>query len=56
LILLLLRIFATSWDIPQQRKISETPIEILKKRSAQGEIAKKEYQDRRQTFKGIDIK
>ena len=37
-----------SWDIPGQRTNRETPIEILKKRFARGEITKEEYEDRKQ--------
>lgn len=35
--------FATPWDIPGQRTKKETPLNILKKRYANGEISKEEY-------------
>ncbi len=38
-------IFATPWDIPGQRTIKDTPLDILKKRFARGEIMKEEFDD-----------
>lgn len=49
-ILSLVWIFATPWNIPGQRTIRETPLDILKKRFARGEITKEEYEERKQIF------
>lgn len=38
-------IFAIPYDIPGQRKKKETPLDILKKRYAAGEINKTEYEE-----------
>jgi len=38
-------IFAIPHDIPGQRKNKDTPLEILKKRYAKGEITLQEYED-----------
>ena len=46
-ILFLIWIFATPWDIPGQRTKKETPLEILKRRLANGEITKQEFEERR---------
>lgn len=46
-IVLLVWIFVTPYDIPGQRKRRETPIEILKKRLAAGEISNEEYLDKK---------
>lgn len=44
-IVLLFWIFALPYDIPGQRKNKDTPLEILKKRYAKGEITLQEYED-----------
>jgi putative membrane protein len=36
-------IFFTPWDIPGQKSKKETPFDLLKKRYANGEINKEEY-------------
>ncbi|MEB2787191.1 SHOCT domain-containing protein [Algoriphagus persicinus] len=36
-------IFFTPWDIPGQKTKKETPLDLLKKRYARGEISKEEY-------------
>ena len=38
-------IFATPWYIPGQRAKKETPLDILRKRFANGEITKEEHDD-----------
>lgn len=38
-------IFATPYDIPGQRTKKESPLDILKKRFASGEITQEEYLD-----------
>ncbi len=43
--IILLWIFVSPYNIPGQRSKKETPIEILKKRFAIGQITKEEYQE-----------
>lgn len=40
-------IFATPYDIPGQRTKKDTPLDILKKRLASGEINKEEYDEKK---------
>jgi len=40
-------IFATPYDIPGQRRKKESPLDILQKRFASGEINNEEYQEKR---------
>lgn len=47
----LIWIFATPWDIPGQRKRKDTPLQIIKKRLAAGEISKEEYLEVRKILK-----
>jgi len=42
--------FAIPYDIPGQRKKKETPLDILKKRYAAGEINKNEYKEMKKTL------
>jgi len=46
-ICLLIWIFATPYDIPGQRRRKDSPLDILKKRFASGEITKEEYRERK---------
>jgi len=46
-IFLLIWIFATPWDIPGQRTKRETPLDILKKRFARGDIDNVEYEEKK---------
>jgi putative membrane protein len=43
---LLFWVFATPYDVPGQRK-KNSPLDILKKRLAAGEINKEEYEEKR---------
>lgn len=45
---LLIWIFVTPYDIPGQRKKKDSPLEILQKRFASGEITKEEYLNRKE--------
>jgi len=49
-IIILIWIFATPWDIPGQRIKRDSPLGILKKRFAKGEISKEEYEDMKKTL------
>ena len=40
-------IFATPYDIPGQRRRKDSPLDILQKRLAAGEINNEEYQERK---------
>lgn len=40
-------VFATPYDIPGQRKKKDSPLDILKKRFASGEINKEEYEEKK---------
>lgn len=44
-IVILVWIFAIPYDIPGQRHKKETPLDILKRRFASGEITKEDYQE-----------
>ncbi len=46
-IIMLVWIFATPWNIPGQRTRKDTPLDILKKRFAAGEISKEEYEEKK---------
>ncbi|ADR22070.1 hypothetical protein MATR_02960 [Marivirga tractuosa] len=49
-VIFIIWIFATPWDIPGQRTKKETPLDLLKKRYAKGEISKEEYEDIKKTL------
>lgn len=40
-------IFIIPYDIPGQRKRKDTPLDILQKRFASGQITKEDYQERK---------
>ena len=48
--ILIIWIFATPWNIPGQRLKKETPLDLLKKRYANGEISKEEYNSIRENL------
>ncbi|PJA07994.1 MAG: hypothetical protein COX70_05005 [Flavobacteriales bacterium CG_4_10_14_0_2_um_filter_32_8] len=50
-IILLFWIFAIPYDIPGQRAKKDTPLDILKKRFASGEINNEEYQEKKTLLK-----
>jgi putative membrane protein len=45
--ILLFWVFATPYDIPGRRKRKDSPLDILRKRFAKGEITNEEYQDKK---------
>lgn len=46
-LVLLFWIFATPYNIPGQRKKKDSPLNILQKRFASGQITKEEYKERK---------
>ena len=50
-IIFIIWVFATPWDIPGQRNKKDTPLDILKKRFANGEINKEEYEEQKTILK-----
>ena len=50
-IVLLFWIFATPYNIPGQRMKKDSPLDILKKRFASGEINTVEYEEMKKTLK-----
>lgn len=55
-LVLLFWIFATPFDVPGQRKKKDTPLEILQKRFAAGEISKEEYQESKEIIENDSTK
>jgi putative membrane protein len=51
-IFLLFWIFATPYNIPGQRTKKESPLDILKKRFAAGQITNEEYQEKKKILEG----
>lgn len=45
-------IFATPYDIPGQRTKKDSPLDILKKRFAAGQINKEEYHEKKTILEG----
>jgi putative membrane protein len=46
-VIMIIWIFVTPYDIPGQRTRNETPLSILKKRFAKGEITKEEFEEKK---------
>lgn len=46
-IFLLIGIFATPWDIPGRKKEKDSPLDILQKRFASGQITKEQYLEKK---------
>ncbi len=46
-VIMLIWIFATPYDLPGQRRKKDTPLDILKKRFATGEITKEEFEEKK---------
>lgn len=51
-IIMIFWIFATPYNLPGQRTKKETPLDILKKRFAAGEISKEEYEESKKILQG----
>jgi putative membrane protein len=49
-IILFIWIFITPYDIPGQRRKKDSPLDILQKRFASGEITKEEYLDKKRVL------
>jgi putative membrane protein len=43
-------VFVTPYDIPGERKPKDSPMDVLKKRYASGEMTTEEYQERKKTL------
>lgn len=50
-VIFLFWIFFTPWDVPGQRTRKETPLDILKKRLAAGEITTEEFMEKKSLLK-----
>lgn len=50
-IIILIWIFATPYSIPGERKAKDSPLDILQKRFAAGEITEEEYEHRSSILK-----
>jgi putative membrane protein len=49
-VIFMIWVFATPWNIPGQRMKKETPLDLLKKRFAKGEISKEDFEDIKSTL------
>jgi len=49
-IIFIVWIFGSPYKIPGQRSKRETPLDILKKRYANGDITKEEFEERKKTL------
>ena len=52
-LIFILWIFATPYDIPGQRAKKDTPLDILNKRFAKGEVNKEEYEEKKELLSQI---
>lgn len=50
-VILLVWVFVTPYNIPGQRTKKDTPLDILNRRFALGEIGKEEYQEKKKHIK-----
>ncbi|MEI6823098.1 MAG: SHOCT domain-containing protein [Bacteroidota bacterium] len=50
-LILLFWIFALPYDIPYQRQKKDSPLDILQRRFASGEITNEEYQEKKEIIK-----
>lgn len=50
--IMLFWIFASPYTIPGQRSRKDSPLDILKKRFAAGEITKEDYQEKKKIVEG----
>ena len=53
-VIMLFWIFATPYDIPGQRNKKDSPLDILQKRFASGQITNDEYQEKKKILE-IDL-
>lgn len=53
-IIFIVWVFNSLFKIPGQRSKSESPMDILKKRYANGDITKEEFEEKRKTLGSID--
>ncbi|OCX54017.1 hypothetical protein BEL04_07010 [Mucilaginibacter sp. PPCGB 2223] len=49
--IVLIWIFAIPYDLPGQRKRKDSPMDILKRRFASGEITKEDYREKKKILK-----
>ncbi len=49
-IVFLVWVFATPWEVPGQRIKKETPLDILERRYAAGEIDSEEFEERKKAL------
>lgn len=54
--ILLFWIFVLPYDIPGQRRKRDTPLEILKKRLAAGQITKEQYEEYKKIIESESVK
>ena len=54
--ILIFWVFFTPWNIPGNRRIQNSPLYILKKRYAPGEITKEQYLDQKKTLEQAVLK
>ena len=50
-LILLFWIFALPYDIPYQRQKKDSPLDVLQRRFASGEITNEEYQEKKEIIK-----
>ena len=55
-IILTVIVFATPYDIPGQRKRKDSPLDILQKRFAAGEITNEEYLEKKKMLENDSVK